>query len=85
MKSYFRFLSRNKLYTTIEVLGMAIAIAFVVFIGSFVIREYNTDSDIKKQGNIYISAIRKDFCLAVPPLRSSWKENSPKWKVCAGL
>lgn len=54
MKSYFRFLSRNKLYTTIEVLGMAVAIAFVVFIGSFVIREYNTDYDIKKQGNIYI-------------------------------
>lgn len=54
MKSYFRFLSRNRLYTTIEVLGMAIAIAFVLFIGSFVIREYNTDSAIKKQGNIYI-------------------------------
>lgn len=54
MKSYFRFLSRNKLYTAIEVFGMAIAIAFVVFIGSFVIREYNTDSEIKKRGNIYI-------------------------------
>ena len=54
MKSYFRFLSRNKLYTTIEVSGMAIAIAFVVFIGSFVIREYNTDSEIKKQENIYV-------------------------------
>lgn len=54
MKSYFRFLSRNKLYTAIEVFGMAIAIAFVVFIGSFLIREYNTDSEIKKRGNIYI-------------------------------
>lgn len=54
MKSYFRFLSRNKLYTAIEVFGMATAIAFVIFIGSFVIREYNTDSEIKKQGNIYI-------------------------------
>lgn len=30
MKSYFRFLSKNKLYTTIEVAGMAIAIAFVL-------------------------------------------------------
>lgn len=61
MKSYFRFLSRNKLYTTIEVFGMAIAIAFVVFIGSFVIREYNTDSDIKKQGNIYIGHSERLF------------------------
>ena len=32
MISYFRFLWRNKLYTAIEVLGMAIAIAFVIFI-----------------------------------------------------
>ena len=39
MKSYFRFLLRNKLYTAIEVVGMAVAIAFVVFIGSFVIGE----------------------------------------------
>lgn len=61
MKSYFRFLTRNKLYTTIEVFGMAIAIAFVVFIGSFVIREYNTDSEIKKQGNIYIGHSERLF------------------------
>ena len=61
MKSYFRFLSRNKLYTTIEVFGMAIAIAFVIFIGSFVIREYNTDSKIKKQGNIYIGHSERLF------------------------
>ena len=61
MKSYFRFLTRNKLYTTIEVFGMAIAIAFVVFIGSFVIREYNTDSEIKKRGNIYIGHSERLF------------------------
>ena len=53
MKSYFRFLWRNKLYTTIEVVGMAIALSFVVFIGSFVIRDYTTDAEIKRQ-NIYI-------------------------------
>ena len=30
MKSYLRFLSRNKLYTAIEVVGLSIAIAFVI-------------------------------------------------------
>ena len=40
---------------------MAIAIAFVVFIGSFVIREYNTDSEIKKLGNIYIGHSERLF------------------------
>lgn len=55
MKSYFRFLLRNKLYTAIEVVGMAVAIAFVVFIGSFVIGEYSADLEIKKQGNVYVA------------------------------
>ena len=55
MKSYLTFLSRNKLYTSIEVIGMAIAIAFVIFIGIFVIDGYRTDYDIKQQDNIYVA------------------------------
>ena len=39
MKSFLRFLWRNRLYTAIEVLGMAVAMAFVIFIASFVIGE----------------------------------------------
>lgn len=54
MKSFFRFLYRNKLYTVIEVAGMAVAIAFVLFIGTFLIGEYTADSEIKKQGDIYV-------------------------------
>lgn len=53
MKSYLRFLLKNKLYTTVEVVGMAVAIAFVVFIGTFVIGELRTDRPIKEMGNIY--------------------------------
>jgi len=34
MKSYLRFLSRNKLYTAIEVVGLSVALAFVLLIGS---------------------------------------------------
>lgn len=30
MKSYFKFLSRNKLYTAIEAFGLSIALAFVM-------------------------------------------------------
>ncbi len=54
MISYLRFLKRNKLYTAVEIIGMAIAIAFVVFIGTFVIGDYNTDLAIKKQGDIFV-------------------------------
>lgn len=30
MKSYLRFLSRNKLYTAIELVGLSISLAFVI-------------------------------------------------------
>ena len=30
MKSYLRFLGRNKLYTVIEVVGMSVALAFII-------------------------------------------------------
>ena len=36
MKSYLRFLSRNKLYTAIEVVGLSVALAFVILMGCFV-------------------------------------------------
>ena len=36
MKSYIRFLSRNKLYTAIEVAGLSIALAFVVIFTCYV-------------------------------------------------
>lgn len=56
MKSFFRFLFKNRLYTVIEVAGMAVAIAFVLFIGTFLIGELTADSAIKKQGDIYVGA-----------------------------
>ena len=40
MKSYLKFLSRNKLYTTIEAVGLALSLAFVVLIGSYVAQQY---------------------------------------------
>ena len=33
MKSYLRFLARNKLYTAIEVVGLSVSLAFVMIIG----------------------------------------------------
>ena len=34
MKSYVKFLSRNKLYATIEALGLSVALAFVLILVS---------------------------------------------------
>lgn len=50
MKSYLRFLSRNRLYTAIEVVGLSISLAFVILIGCHVwqlisIKWENDDAD----------------------------------------
>ena len=39
MKSYLKFLSRNKLYTAIEALGLVVSLAFVILIGSYVVQQ----------------------------------------------
>ncbi len=40
MNSYLKFLSRNKLYTVIEAVGLAVSLAFVILIGSYVVQQY---------------------------------------------
>ena len=40
MKSYLKFLSRNKLYTAIEAVGLAVSLAFVILIGTYVVQQY---------------------------------------------
>ena len=39
MKSYLKFLSRNKLYTAIEAVGLTVSLAFVILIGSYVVQQ----------------------------------------------
>ena len=46
MKSYLRFLSRNKLYTAIEIVGLSVAIAFVILLSSHIVEDLNCDNDI---------------------------------------
>ena len=60
MKSFLNFLSRNKLYTFIEVVGMAVALAFVIFIATFVTTQLTRDSEIKGR-NIYVSRSERMF------------------------
>ena len=40
MKSYLKFLSRNKLYTVIEAVRLVVSLAFVILIGSYVVQHY---------------------------------------------
>jgi len=53
MKSYLRFLSRNKLYTAIEVVGLSAALAFVLIIGSYLWQEYSISHENPDYERIY--------------------------------
>ena len=41
MKSYLKFLSRNKLYTAVEAVGLVVSLAFVILIGNYVYQQYS--------------------------------------------
>ena len=61
MKSYLRFLSRNKLYTAIEVVGLSIALAFLIVLGSVLIEKSQVNDNIRHADNIYSLAITGEY------------------------
>ena len=54
MKSYLKFLSRNKLYTAIEAVGLAISLAFVIIIGSYVWQQYAVTREHPDRERVYV-------------------------------
>ena len=54
MKSYLKFLSRNKLYTVIEAVGLAVSLAFVILIGSYVVQQYQVSHENPDWNRIYV-------------------------------
>ena len=53
MKSYLKFLSRNKLYTAIQAVGLAVSLAFVILIGSYVVQQYRMAHENPAWNRIY--------------------------------
>ena len=53
MSSYLKFLSRNKLYTAIEAVGLAVSLAFVIIIGSYAWQQYSITRESTDRKNIY--------------------------------
>lgn len=53
MKSFFKFLSRNKTYAAIDVFGLAISMMFVVLIGCYTWQESHVDKQHAKADRMY--------------------------------
>ena len=54
MKSYFRFLSRNKVYTFINIVGLVVSLMFIILMGDYTWRQYSIDSWHKNADRIYL-------------------------------
>ena len=54
MKSYFRFLKRNPYYTVINVLGLSVALMFVITIGDFTLRQFRVDRNNPNADKIFL-------------------------------
>ena len=53
MKSYLKFLSRNRLYTLIEAAGLAVSLAFVILIGSYAWQQWSVTREHPLRKQIY--------------------------------
>lgn len=53
MKSYLKFLSRHKLYTVIEAVGLAVSLAFVTLIGSYAWQQWAVTRENPDRENLY--------------------------------
>lgn len=61
MNSYFRFLKKNPYYTIINVLGLSVALMFVIMIGDYTWRQFSTDSWHRNKDRIVLMGNSKDF------------------------
>ncbi len=59
MKSYLRFLGRNKLYTAIEVVGLSVSLAFIIVLGSYILEDLKCNTHIDDYEEIYILRNRR--------------------------
>lgn len=56
LKIYQKFLSRNKLYTLVSVVGFSVSLTFVILLGIYVKQELSVDSFHEKKDRIFLMA-----------------------------
>ena len=77
MKSYFKFLSRNKAYTFINIAGLVASLMFIILMGDYAWRQYSIDSWHKNADRIYLTGSGEDFFMW-PQAAQDIKEMCPE-------
>ena len=83
MKSYLTFLSRNKLYTAIEAVGLIVSLAFVIIIATSVRDHWRLIHDRPGQENLYLVGPSSVPYIQYSDLKAL--ETIPEVKRTAGL
>lgn len=82
LKSFFKFLSRNKVYTLINVFGLSLSLMFVILISIYVKQELSVDKFHEKGEQIYLLG-SEDYVGAAYRLAYRIQERYPEVeKVC---
>ena len=66
MRSYISFLSRNKLYTAIEAVGLIVSLAFVVIIACYTWQQFSTAREAVDHQRIYALSGGQEYLSAWP-------------------
>ena len=64
MKSYLKFLSRNKLYTAIEAVGLIVSLAFVIIISTSIRDQLGIVNNVPDHENLYLVGAYQGSTLA---------------------
>ena len=77
MKSYLKFLSRNKLYTAIEAVGLVVSLAFVIIIACYTWQQFAVTREAKDYKRIYALTSGQDRISAWPGELAAVKDRIP--------
>ena len=77
MKSYLKFLSRNKVYTFINIAGLVVSLMFIILMGDYAWRQYSIDSWHKNADRICLTGSGEDFFMW-PQAAQEIKEMCPE-------
>ncbi|MBQ9672463.1 MAG: ABC transporter permease [Prevotella sp.] len=61
MKSYLKFLSRNKVYTFINIAGLVVSLMFIILMGDYTWRQYSIDSWHTNANRICLTGSGEEF------------------------
>ena len=85
MKSYLKFLSRNKLYTAIEAMGLIVSLAFVVIISCYVWQQLAITRETPGYKNVYSLNMGMESLSANPGEMSIVQDRIPEVETASRM